>query len=365
MKKHDFKNYHVFSSSFVLFLSAMRRIDFHIKEKSSAIVVGESLKNASHYLPQKKVSIITDSNIRRLYSAFFPEGDIYEVAPGEASKSLAAVEDICRRMAENGADRNSFILGIGGGVVCDLAGLVASLFMRGVSHGFVSASLLSQVDASVGGKTGVNTGGFKNVIGTFKLPEFVICDVSMLSTLPENEFVSGLGELVKTAAIADRSMFYEIMEKKEAIMLKDVTLLEDLIYRSLLIKTAIAGRDFEEAGERRILNFGHTFGHPIEVIDGISHGEAVMKGMILAGLWSVNKGYLSEKHFADLKSLITQFGVEPQHYFPDRFRQLVSADKKKTGEFIYFVFLMEPGKAEYMKVTQKEMFEFLDTLVIN
>jgi 3-dehydroquinate synthase len=346
----------------VLFLSAMRRIDFHIKEINSVIIVGESLKNASSYIPGKKVFIITDSNIRRLYSEVFPDGVVFEIKPGEASKSLTVVEDICLKLAEEGADRSSFILGIGGGVVCDLTGLIASLFMRGVSHGFVSTSLLSQVDASVGGKTGVNAGGYKNCIGTFKLPEFVICDVSMLSTLPEEEYISGFGELVKTAAIADRSMFYEIIEKKESIMSRDIDMMEDLIYRSLLIKTAIVGRDFEEAGERKLLNFGHTFGHPIEVLTKSSHGVAVMQGMILAGLWSVKKGFLNDKHFHELKSLIENYGVSMGRKLPEGFRQLVSGDKKKTGDFIYFVFLLEPGRAEYNKIPVKEMFDFLDSI---
>ncbi|HNX65409.1 MAG TPA: 3-dehydroquinate synthase family protein [Bacteroidales bacterium] len=340
----------------------MKRIDFHIKERSSAIIVGELLKNVPSYIPKKKVFIITDSNIRRLYSESFPKGFVYEIKPGEASKVLAIVEDICLKLAEEGADRESFILGIGGGVVCDLTGLVASLFMRGVSHGFVSTTLLSQVDASVGGKTGVNAGGYKNSIGTFKLPEFVICDVTMLSTLPETEYISGFGELVKTAAIADRSMFYEITERKAAIMSRNIDLMEDLIYRSLLIKTSVVGRDFEEAGERRLLNFGHTFGHPIEVLNKTSHGMAVMQGMILAGQWSVKKGFLAEKHFFELKSLVESYGISPVKCLPDGFKQLVSGDKKKSGDSIYFVFLMEPGRAEYKKVPVKEMFEFLDSI---
>lgn len=340
----------------------MRRIDFHIKEGSSAIVIGELLKNVSMYIPDKKLFIITDTNIRHFYSEFFPEGGIFEIKPGEASKSLSVVEEICLWLAERGADRNSFVLGIGGGVVCDITGLVASLFMRGVSHGFVSTTLLSQVDASVGGKTGVNAGGFKNSIGTFKLPEFVICDVSLLSTLPEAEYISGLGELIKTAVIADRSMFYEIKDKKDEIMSHNITLLEDLIYRSLLIKTSIVGRDFEESGERRLLNFGHTFGHPLEILNNLPHGLAVMQGMILSALWSLEKGFLSEKHFGEICSLIESYSAVPRRSLPQGFRQLVSGDKKKIGEFIFFVFMMEPGKAEFKKVPVKEMFEFLDTL---
>lgn len=340
----------------------MRRIDFHINEGTSTIVVGEYLKNVQSYLPDKKLFILTDSNIRRIYSEGLPDGVVFEVKPGETSKSLSVVEDICLKLSAAGADRNSFLLGVGGGVVCDITGLVASLFMRGISHGFVSTSLLSQVDASVGGKTGVNAGGYKNSIGTFKLPEFVICDVSMLSTLSDGEYISGLGELVKTAAIADRSMFYEIKDKYDSIIARDFSLMEELIYRSLLIKTAIVGRDFEESGERRLLNFGHTFGHPIEVLNNVSHGVAVMQGMILSALWSVKKGFLADKYFAELCTLIEKMGVNPIKNLPEGLRELVSGDKKKSGEFIFFVFLMEPGRAEFTKIPVKEMYEFLDTL---
>ena len=135
---------------------------------------------------------------------------VLETEPGEKSKTLAVAGDLCRRLLEAGADRSSFILGFGGGVVCDIAGLVASVYMRGVRHAFVSTTLLSQVDASIGGKTGVNLGDYKNIIGTFRQPEFVLCDHSMLSTLPEEEFRSGMGELINMPSYSDRNLFFDI-----------------------------------------------------------------------------------------------------------------------------------------------------------
>ena len=362
MKKHEFVFYHVFGFTFMLFLSKMHRIDFYIKEGTSVIAVGESLLNTGSYLPDCDLYIITDRNVRYLYEKMFPAGVIMEIEPGEASKTLSVVEGLCVKLVAAGADRHSFILGIGGGVVCDVTGLVASLFMRGVRHGFVSTTLLSQVDASVGGKTGVNAAKYKNVIGTFKLPEFVICDITMLSTLPHEEFISGLGEMIKSAVIADREMFSEIKGKIDLITARDVNVLESLIYRSLQIKTKIVSDDFKESGQRRLLNFGHTIGHPLEMINNVTHGVAVMQGMILAARWSVIRGDLHEKEYLELKSLIDRLMVPPVASLPQGFDELVHGDKKRSGESVSFVFLEEIGKAKIDSVPVKEIIEFMNTL---
>jgi 3-dehydroquinate synthase len=346
----------------MLFLTKMRRIDFHIEAGDSRIIVGESLSNVQSYIPEGKLFIITDVNVRKLYGGSFPKGVTFEIPSGEKSKCLSVVEDLCLRLAEAGADRHSFILGIGGGVVCDITGLVASLYMRGVRHGFVSTTLLSQVDASVGGKTGVNAGKLKNNIGTFKLPEFVICDVTMLATLSNEEFISGLGELIKSAVIADRDLFFMIREKSEKLLTRDTDLMEELVYKSLLIKTKIVSHDFKESGERRLLNFGHTLGHPLEMINKVPHGIAVMQGMILAGLWSVRNGILPETDFLELKSLISSFGVPLITDMPQGYQQLVSGDKKKTGDYLHFVCLTELGGARSEEVTLNALFEFLKRL---
>lgn len=343
----------------MLFLSQMRRIDFHIEAGDSVIAVGESLLNVHSYLPEGSLFIITDHHIRKLYERDFPSGVILEIKAGESSKTISVVEDLCLKLAAAGADRKSFILGIGGGVVCDITGLVASLYMRGVKHGFVSTSLLSQVDASVGGKTGVNAGRYKNTIGSFKLPEFVICDITMLQTLPHEEFISGLGELIKSAAIADRDMFFEIRDKMDKIIARDNAVLEELVFKSLKIKTAIVEGDFTENGERRLLNFGHTLGHAIEMLNNIPHGVAVMQGMILASQWGVMRGDLPESDFNELKSLTDSLKISPVCSFPQGFKELVLGDKKKSGEFIHFIFLTGLGHAKEEKVPVKDIFKFL------
>ncbi len=215
------------------------------------------------------------------------QGGVLTVQPGEESKTLTVIGDLCTRLLEAGADRSAFILGFGGGVVCDIAGMVASVYMRGVRHGFVSTTLLSQVDASTGGKTGVNLGAYKNIIGTFRQPEFVLCDHRLLSTLPDDEFQSGVGELIKNAIIRDRDLFFDISSSLDRIYDRDPLMLEDLIYRAVKIKAGIVRHDPLEKGMRRLLNFGHTFGHVLETAYHLPHGIAVMEGMLIASRLSV------------------------------------------------------------------------------
>ena len=174
---------------------------------NSNIYIGESLQNVEEYLPKGKTIIITDENVKNHYLSDFPDCPVITISTGESIKTLATVESIYRQLINLDVDRQTFILAIGGGIVCDIAGFVASTFQRGLRFGFVSTSLLSQVDASVGGKNGVNFDSYKNMVGVFMQPEFVICDIKLLNTLPKEEVANGFAEIVKHALIEDYSMF--------------------------------------------------------------------------------------------------------------------------------------------------------------
>jgi len=173
----------------------------------STILIGEQLQNLRTYLPVETPIIITDTHVHKFWGAHFPPGPVITLATGEKNKSLDAVGAIYQKLLDLEADRSSFIVAIGGGIVCDIAGFAASTYMRGVRFGFVSSTLLSQVDASVGGKNGVNFGGYKNIVGVFNQPEFVICDLNLLKTRPQADVLSGLAEIVKNGAIADKALF--------------------------------------------------------------------------------------------------------------------------------------------------------------
>jgi len=254
------------------------------------------------------------------------------------------------------ADRSSFIVGIGGGVVCDIAGFVASIYLRGVRFGFVSTTLLSQVDASVGGKNGVNLGGYKNMMGVFNQPEFVICDMDLLKTLPERELLSGLAEIIKHAAIGDPKLFSYLEENYEKALKLDPQVIEKLVSDSIDIKSSIVNWDEKEKGARRKLNFGHTFGHAIEKTAGISHGEAVSVGMVIASELSKKKGYLSpeetEKIVTLLKKLKLPYRIQIDH---SGVLDALKKDKKRNGSSIHFVLLRAIGEAVVERISIKEL----------
>jgi 3-dehydroquinate synthase len=246
----------------------------------SRIMVGERLDNVSAYLPGGHTIVITDENVGRLYQNRFPAADTITIGCGEKHKTLDTLAFIYDRLIALEADRASFIVGIGGGIVGDICGFAASTYMRGLRFGFVPTTLLAQVDATVGGKNGINFKGFKNMVGVFQQPEFVIVDTGLLKTLPPEEIASGLAEIAKHACIADPAYFDTIERGCDAIDAMDQAVLLDLVHQSVVIKARVVNRDEREAGERRKLNFGHTLGHAIEKTLGISHGAAVSVGMV-------------------------------------------------------------------------------------
>ena len=246
----------------------MKTIEIHGQTGRSKIVIGESLENLEKYTPSTKKIIITDENLNRLYHHRFPPWNVIEIGTGEKIKTLETVVYIFKKLVELEIDRSCFIIGIGGGIVCDITGFVASTYMRGLPFGFVSTSLLSQVDASIGGKNGVNFDGYKNMIGVFNQPHFVICDPEMLKTLPHKELLSGFAEVVKHAAIGSEELFIFLEKNFPRALALDAGTLEKLVYDSVIIKAKVVEKDEKEKGERRILNFGHTLGHALEKTSG-------------------------------------------------------------------------------------------------
>jgi 3-dehydroquinate synthase len=260
-------------------------------------------------------------------------------------------------------DRSWFVLAIGGGIVCDITGFAASIFMRGLPFGFVSTTLLSQVDASVGGKNGVNFRGYKNMVGVFAQPEFVICDVEMFQTLPKNEFISGFAEIIKAGAIRNTSLFEYLENNCEKAINYDAEVLEKVIYESVLIKANVVQNDEKEKGERRILNFGHTFAHSIEKNTGMLHGEAVSIGMVLAAKVSVKMGLLSEADALRIEKLLINFGL-PVRFQIEKTKvyDALLKDKKREGGYINLVLLSGLGNAIVQKVPIQQMEEIVNDL---
>ncbi|MDR1673484.1 MAG: 3-dehydroquinate synthase [Bacteroidales bacterium] len=318
----------------------------------SQVVVGESYRNLDRYLPEgKQIVIITDSNVRRHYGFFLDAFPVIEIGTGEQHKTIRTLEHLYWELLRLNIDRNGFVVAVGGGIVCDVAGYAASTFMRGIPFGFVSTSLLSQVDASVGGKNGVNFGGYKNMIGTFNQPRFVICDPQMLRTLPVEEFISGFAEIVKAAAIRDAELFAYLERNAEKALDGDPEVLLHLVSKSVKIKAQVVERDEREQGERRILNFGHTFGHAIEVLSGMSHGKAVSAGMMIAARWSSEICGLPNDQVQRLEELLSglKLPVAADIAADELFRAAVK-DKKRENDAIHMVLLNAIGSAEICRL---------------
>jgi 3-dehydroquinate synthase len=322
----------------------------------AAILVGESLDNLHSYAPIENTIIITDTRIAEIYSKRFPPCKVITLGLGEGSKNLKTVENIYQQLLAFGADRSTYLVGIGGGIVCDVTGFVASTFMRGLRFGYVATTLLSQVDASVGGKNGVNFEGYKNIVGVFNQPEFVICDLSLLTTLPDREISSGFAEIVKHGAIADAEMFSFLEVNAAKALSLDLAVIEKLVYESVKIKAAVVNQDELETGERRKLNFGHTFGHAIEKTTGISHGEAVSVGMVIASEVSEANGLITSVDTRRLQRLLQDLALPIQiEVDADLVWEALQKDKKREGGTIHFVLLQQIGSAVVRRLSIEDV----------
>ena len=334
----------------------MKTLTIHGTQGDSQILIGESFRNFKKYLPTEQVVVITDTNVNRLYGKYFADYPIIEIGLGEKSKTLATISDIIGRMLELKIDRKGFVLAVGGGIVTDVAGFAASIYQRGIAFGFVSGTLLSQVDASVGGKNGVNFEGFKNMVGTFNQPRFVICDPLILNTLQPQQLNCGFAEIVKHTLIADRQMFEYLENNAARALAREPEVIEALVENSVNIKSAIVNRDEKEHGERRKLNLGHTYGHAAEKVLGVSHGEAVSLGLVVAARLSVKRGLLSQPDADRIVSLLQSLNL-PTVITGDKqaIYNALELDKKREGTQINFVLMRGIGDVVIEKIDINEL----------
>lgn len=327
---------------------------FNVREQSEVFIgpVGDILPGV---LPEGRVVVVSDATIDRLYHPLLAPYDSVLIGTGESIKTLQTVETLYRRFLELGVDRKTFILGVGGGIVTDVAGFAASTYMRGVRFGFVSTTLLGQVDASVGGKNGVNVDGYKNMAGTFTQPQFVICDPAMLRTLPDREFRAGLAEAVKAAVIADGDLFARLEGASFEALRTDTDLLSDVVSTAIRVKADIVEHDEKESGERRKLNLGHTLAHAIEKCSNrMIHGEAVAVGTALIASAAVRLGVLKEEDRQRIVSVLTRLGFDLTP--PVELKRLlkeVGKDKKSEDGLLRIVLPVGIGDCEVRPMTQE------------
>lgn len=338
----------------------MQAIEITGASRASRVLVGDVYRELSRHIPPGRAVVVTDENLLRLYREELPPVPVLSIGSGEGAKTLETVRGLYESMLELEVDRSVFIVGIGGGIVCDVSGFAAATFLRGLRFGLVATSLLAQVDAGVGGKNGVNLEGYKNLVGTFSQPEFVLCDPWFLRTLPENEVANGLAEIVKHALIADAGMFAFIEEQAEKALELAPDVIARLVGDSVRIKAAVVGRDEREAGVRRTLNFGHTLGHALEAAGRFSHGEAVSVGMVFAAAVSVRRGRLAPAAYDRIIRLLERLRLPTTAQVDlERVAEAAGKDKKRSGNAIHMVQLDAIGAAAIEKVSIDEFSRFL------
>jgi 3-dehydroquinate synthase len=302
----------------------------------------------------RRVFVLTSPEIWALWSEVFlssfadPPIALF-LPPGEQHKTMASVERLLRQMIAAGGDRGSLVIAFGGGIVGDVGGFLAAIFMRGIPYVQVPTTFLSQVDSSVGGKTGVNLPEGKNLVGNFHHPIAVFADIDVLGTLSERELRAGLMESVKAGIIRDRALVRFMEEKADAILARDTKALEKVIAASIRVKATVVNRDERESGLRMILNLGHTVGHAIEQATrykALLHGEAVGWGMIAALFLGKRRGTISPQQFQRLENLIHLYGpLPPLKLRPTKVIVATGADKKNIGGVRRFVLPIGIGDA--------------------
>lgn len=305
-------------------------------------------------VPIEQSVLLTDENIFSKHKKKFKGWKTIVIKAGEAHKNQSTVDDIIEQLIESGADRKTTLIGIGGGIITDITGYVAGIFLRGISFGFVPTSVLAMVDASVGGKNGVDVGLYKNMVGLIRQPSFILYDYSLLKTLPKEEWVNGFAEIIKHAAIKDAAMFKILEESKLTIFQKDVKNIAKLIQRNVLIKTKVVLNDEFEGGERKLLNFGHTLGHAIENLYQIPHGHAISIGMGQA--CKISEKLTGFKETERVTRLLKQYGLPPQFEFDkERAFDILLKDKKKAGQQFSFILLKKIGKGEIRSLSLEDL----------
>ena len=355
----------------------MKTVHVNLGEKAYPIYIhndwNQLFQEAIKSLKSDKAMIITDGHIHPLYyqevesivHSLGIDCSVAVVSPGEESKSFKVAEELYTAALNNGLDRNSLIIALGGGVVGDLAGFIAATYMRGIPFIQIPTSLLAQLDSSIGGKVAINHPQAKNVIGSFYQPKCVLMNISTLRTLPDRELSTGMAELIKHGIIWDEDLLSWLEVNMNLLMAHDTNALEHAIHRSCEIKAYIVEQDEKEQGLRAILNFGHTVGHAIETITRFTtytHGEAVSLGMIVEAQIAQKLGLIDKEYVQRIKYVLTNAGlpIVMPRFDRENLISLMKHDKKNTQGRIVFVLPTAPGHVEIFKDIKKEI--ILDAL---
>jgi len=336
----------------------MQKRTFRFANSSTEYFFAAGFAHLKELVSRSNTVIITDENVFAAHEKRFRNWNTIVLKAGEQYKVQQTVDAVVEQLIELGADRKWTLVGVGGGVVTDLTGYIASVFLRGIRFGFVPTTLLALVDAAIGGKNGIDVGVYKNMVGTIRQPSFILHDLVFLNTLPEKEWRNGFAEVIKHACIKDAALFKELEQHDVSFYQKRKKEACALVQRNALIKTRVVQQDEFEGGERRLLNFGHTLGHAIETQYELMHGEAVAIGMRFAA--GLSEKLLKFKTTARVEAVLTQYGLPSGAiYNKDKVFAVLQGDKKKENDFIHFILLQRIGRGVVHPIPLHQLYEFL------
>lgn len=333
----------------------MKNKQYVFSGKKVPYYFGETIANLSQYADPSRTILVVDDQVEHFHGHLLKDWRKIIIPGNESSKELRVLERLMHDLIRLEADRKTVLIGIGGGVITDLTGFAASIYMRGIPYAFAPTTLLAQVDASIGGKNGIDFGEYKNMLGVIRQPEFLLFDDDVLNTLPATEWYNGFAEIIKYGCITDAPLF-EFLEKNIGrALVHDKEVIAYLVERSAEIKSLIVQEDELEGGARKLLNFGHTVGHAVERIEHIAHGQAVAKGMCIASVFSEKLSGLSNKSKERIIQLIKDYHLPAEiHSNPAEISHYFNMDKKREKQSIHFILLKKIGEAiiEPLPLTQ-------------
>lgn len=339
----------------------MRKEIHTFSNKKVEYIFNATFSLIEELFPKDKVVIITDENVFEHHSTKFEEYATIKLPAGEAHKQQKTVDGIINQLLLLQADKQTVIVGVGGGVITDMAGYAASIYKRGVKLVLVPTSVLAMVDAAVGGKNGVDVGPYKNMVGTVYQPDYLLFDYHFLDTLPEAEWINGFAEIIKHACIKDAAFFDFLSSRTLPDFRNDKDLLAELIEKNVGIKSSVVLKDEFETGDRKLLNFGHTIGHAIENSYHLSHGHAVSIGMVAACSISeeINNFYSVEKQ--RVIQLLQQYQLPVKlHFDKEKIWDILLMDKKRSNDSMSFILLDSIGAGIIKNIPLTQLKDLID-----
>ncbi|MBK7560119.1 MAG: 3-dehydroquinate synthase [Chitinophagaceae bacterium] len=339
----------------------MKYINFKFSNASTDYYLAYGISHLKKITDPKATVLITDENVFKAHTKRFKGWDTIVLKAGEGFKIQATVDAVIEKLIEMEADRKTILVGVGGGVITDITGYIASVYLRGLQFGFVPTSVLSLVDASIGGKNGIDVGHYKNMVGVIRQPAFILQDMGFLNTLPQVEWENGFAEIIKHACIKDAGLFAELERNSLQTYQARQKSICELVHRNTVLKTKVVQRDEFEKGERRLLNFGHTLGHALETQYELLHGQAIAIGMTYA--CQISEQLTGFRQTKKVVRVLEKYNLPTYASFnKQKIFDVLKMDKKRERKEMNYVLLERIGKGVVRSISLKQLEKIIQDL---